>query len=208
MDVVVDFAELPDPVVTESPAHAAEELAVADPLGDRDQHEQLPAEDRVGQFRPYFVVLAVERDQPGDPRRILDHGGKRWLPPFCLGGRGRRRRGCGGGCRGVDLDGVGGRNRGRLLGAGRGDIGGADRESSHRRSSGKTKAKGAEATAEAGEHASDSLKWSGRSVPKEQRVVSAASETAGTSGHWLDESADGKRRACGERIDPWPALAD
>ena len=125
VDVVVDFAKLPDPVVTESPAHAAEELAVADPLGDRDQHEQLPAEDRVGQFRPYFVVLAMERDQPGDARRILDHGGKRRLSPFCLGGR-RRLRGCGGGCRGVGLDSVGGRNRGRLIGTGRGDFGGSD----------------------------------------------------------------------------------
>ena len=207
MDVVVDFAKLPDPVVTKSPAHAAEELAVADPLGDRDQHEQLAAEDRVGELGPHLVIFAVERDQPGDPGRILDDGGKRRFSPLPFGSRGRLR-GCGGRGRGVDLDRVGSRSGGRLLGAGRGDIGGADREGSHRRSSGNTEAKGAEATAEAGEHASDSLKWGGRSVPKEQRVASAASEAAGTSGHWLDESADRKRRGGGERIDPWPDLAD
>ena len=86
LDVVVHLAELPDPVVAEAEAHAAEQEAVTDAPRDRDQHEELLAEQGVGEFGVDLLVFPPERDQAAHLGRVLQHHSERRLATLGLGG--------------------------------------------------------------------------------------------------------------------------
>ena len=96
MDRVIHFAKLPDPVVSDPPAHAAEQRFLADPPGDRNQHEQILAEDRVGEFGVDLLILAMQRDEARQPDGILEQHGKGGLVVGFVGFG--IARGSGGGC--------------------------------------------------------------------------------------------------------------
>ena len=87
LNVVIDLAELPHPVVPEAEAHAAEQKAVTDALRDRDEHEELLAKQGVSEFGVDFVVFPPERNQTAHLGRVLEHHGERRLAPLGLGRR-------------------------------------------------------------------------------------------------------------------------
>ena len=87
VDVVVDLAELPHPVIAEAEAHAAEEEAVADAAGDRGGDEKLLAEHRIGEFGVDLVVLPPEGDEAADLRRVLEEHREGGLRALLVGPR-------------------------------------------------------------------------------------------------------------------------
>ena len=108
LDVVVDLAELPDPVVAKTEAHAAQQESVADAAGDRDQHEEFLAEQGVGEFGVDLVILPPEGNQAVDLGGVFQQHGERRLVALAVGGLrlGGVLRGCGS-CRGGRSGGIG-----------------------------------------------------------------------------------------------------
>ena len=98
VEVVADLLEDPQHVVVEAPAHAADDVVVADPLGDRGQDDEFLVEvARLDQDQqPLVVVPDLEETVSADfipsvSRSSLDLRARSWLRR--LGGRnGRQRR--------------------------------------------------------------------------------------------------------------------
>ena len=79
LDLVVHLAELPKPIVPESPAHAAEDRILADAVGDGDQDDEIAIQQIGTQFGKELVLFAVQLDQAVNAVRVLEHfreGGK------------------------------------------------------------------------------------------------------------------------------------
>src|SRR6185369_3736022 len=71
MDAFIHFAELPDPVVPKTPAHAPQDLPLGDAAGDGDQHDVLAAVIPPAELRVERIAFAVQREHAGNRRSIL-----------------------------------------------------------------------------------------------------------------------------------------
>ncbi len=73
LDLLVYLAELPKPVVAESPTHATEDRILADAARDRRDDNEIPIQHAGAQFCKELVLFAIQFHQPLDGVSVLEH---------------------------------------------------------------------------------------------------------------------------------------